>query len=227
MKDVLLVSGGDPSNIFEEIRQGMTSFTDLTFDAHNAVGWSFKYKNFGQRAYNFFRKNLSGKNIKDEFYDNSVKRIMDTLETRYEKILIMRPDLLSDHHLRQLKEKTNCFIAYYWDTVDYAPRKRDIVHFFDRILSFDPGDCKTFGFEFKSNFYCYENQASETRYQVYNLSSFDYRIRITEEIAMVLEDLGMSYLFKGFKRTPFKNSYIQYTQRITHQQMLNEECIAM
>lgn len=224
MKDVLLVSGGDPSNIFDEIRQGVASFTNLTFDAidHHSIRWSFKYKNFGQRAYNFFRKNLVGKNIKLEFYEAGVKAVMCNLESSYEKILIIRPDLLSDHHLQQLRERTKCFIAYYWDTVDYAPRKRNILHFFDRILSFDPGDCKNFGFEFQSNFYCCENQTSETRYQVYNLSSLDHRKEITEEIAIALEGLGMSYLFKGFKRSPFKNSYIQYTPRITYQDMLKE-----
>jgi hypothetical protein len=224
MKDVLLVSGGDPANIFDEIRQGISTFTGLTFDIidHHSIRTDFRYKSFRQRTYNFFLKNLSGRNIKHDFYKDSVNRIMDRMESHYKNILIIRPDLLSDSHLQKLREKTDCFIAYYWDTVTYAPRKENITHFFDRILSFDPGDCEKYGFDFHCNFYCYENQTSETRYQVYNLSSLDERKRTTEEIAMALDDLGMSYLFKGFKRKAFKSPYIQHTPRISYQDMLNE-----
>jgi hypothetical protein len=224
MKDVLLVSGGDPANIFHEIHHGLESFTNLTFDTidHYYIRTSFQYKSFRQRTYNFFRKNISGRNIKHDFYNASVREVMDGLQKHYKRILIIRPDLLSDYHLQQLRERTGCFIAYYWDTVGYAPRKKNIVHFFDRILSFDPGDCEKYGFDFQCNFYYYENQASETRYQVYNLSSLDERKEIMEEIAMALEGLGLSYLFKGFNKKPFKNPYIQYTERISYQNMLNE-----
>jgi hypothetical protein len=45
---------------------------------------------------------------------------------------------------------------------------------------------------------------------------------MTEEMAVALGNLGVSYLFKGFKRKPFRNSYIQYTPRITYQEMLDE-----
>lgn len=223
MKDVLLVSGGDPANIFHEIHKGITSF-DLSFDTidHYAIRTSFKYKSFQQRAYNFFLKNLSGRNIKHDFYNNSVNRIMNDMESEYKRILIIRPDLLSDRHLQQLRERTRCFIAYYWDTVEYAPRKQNVMHFFDRIFSFDPGDCKKFGFDFQCNFYCYEKHALETKYRVYNLSSLDRRKGTTEEVAMALEHLGMSYLFKGFRRKPFTNAYIQHTPRITYQEMLDE-----
>jgi hypothetical protein len=224
MKDVLLVSGGDPANIFHEIRHGIESFTDLTFDIidHHAIKRSFKYRSFQQRSYNFFLKNFLGRNIKHDFYKASVKGIMDSMESEYKRILIIRPDLLSDYHLQELRERTGFFTAYYWDMVGYAPRKENIIHFFDRVLSFDPGDCEKFGFDFQCNFYRYENQTSETKYQVYNLSSLDERKEITEEIAKALEDLGMSYLFKGFKRRPFRSAYIQYTPRISYQQMLSE-----
>lgn len=225
MKDVLLVSGGDPANIFNEICQGIASFSDLAFDTidHYSIRTGFKYKSFGQRTYNFFLKNFSGRNIKHDFYDASVQTAMDGLDDEYKKILIVRPDLLSDYSLKQLRERTKCFIAYYWDSIAYVPRKQEIVHFFDKVLSFDPGDCKRFGFDFRCNFYSYEYQASETRYEVYNLSSLDdNRKDTTEEIAVALENLGMSYLFKGFTRKPFKSVYIQYTPRITYQEMLNE-----
>jgi hypothetical protein len=224
MKDVLLVSGGDPANIFQEIRQGAASFTDLTFDSidHHAIRVDFKYTSFRQRAYNFFLKNFAGRNIKHEYYRSVVKKTMDHLDSHYGKILVIRPDLLDDYHLQMLRERTDCFIAYYWDTVKLFPRSQEIIHFFDRVLSFDPKDCKKFGFEFKPNFYSYEHCTMEVRYQVYNLSSLDVRKEMTEQIAMELENLGMSYLLKGFQKRPFKSAYIQHTPRISYQDMLNE-----
>lgn len=224
MKDLLLVSGGDPVNIFEVIGKGISSFTNLAFDTmdHHAIRKGFRYKNAGQRTINFFLKNFFDRNIKHEFYHSEVKRIIDSLSTSYKKILIIRPDLVSDYELQTLRERTDCFIAYYWDALEYAPRKKDITRFFDRILSFDPEDCKKYGFQFQCNFYWYETQTSEIRYEVYNLSSLDDRKKITEEIAMELENLGISYLFKGFQRKLFKNSYIQHTPQVCYKEMLRE-----
>jgi hypothetical protein len=224
MKDVLLVSGGDTLNIFDLICQGMESLTDLSFDRidHHAIRKSFRYKNSGQRSINFLLKNFAGRNIKHEYYKSMVNTTMDNLDSHYSKILIIRPDLLDDHYLQMLRQRSDCFIAYYWDTVKLFPRNQEIVHFFDRVLSFDPQDCKKFGFEFKSNFYSYENCTTEVRYQVYNLSSLDVRKKMTEEIAKELENLGMSYLLKGFQKRPFKSAYIQHTTRISYQDMLRE-----
>jgi hypothetical protein len=223
MKDVLIVTA-DPLNMIDVIREGMKAHTELTFDYidHDFIKKSFRYKNFRQRAANFIQKNFSGKNIKHEYYDSSVKKIMDGFDSCYKKILIIRPDLLNDNHLQMLRERTNCFIAYYWDTVDLIPRKQNIIHYFDRILSFDPEDCKKYGFDFQPNFYCYENSPEEIRYQVYNLSTLDNRKGVIEEIAVALEQEGLSYLFKGFREKPFKNTCIQYTPRVSYQQMLNE-----
>lgn len=224
MKDVLLVSGGDTLNIFDTICEGMESLTDLTFDSidHHAIRRSFKYKNISQRTFNFFLKNLTGRNIKIKYYNSIVKKTMDELDTSYRKVLVIRPDLLNDYQLQILRERADCLIAYYWDTVRLFPRNHEITYFFDQIFSFDPGDCKKFGFEFKSNFYSYENYTSEVRYQVYNLSSLDERQRITEEIAIELENLELSYLFKGFKKKTFKSNYIRPTQKISYQEMLDE-----
>lgn len=223
MKDVLVVTA-DNVGIMEILRKGISAYTDLTFDSidHHAIRRSFRYKNFGHRTKNFFLKNLAGRNLKIEYYNSLVKQTVNQLQSSYKKILIIRPDLLSDEHLLALRQRTTCFIAYYWDTVDFFPRKQEIIHFFDRIVSFDPCDCKKYGFEFQPNFYYYENLPVQTRYHIYNLSSFDDRSKIVEEIAMALEDAGLSYLFKAFREKPFKNPYIQYTPRIAYEDMITE-----
>lgn len=223
MKDLLIVSA-DPMNMTDVFREAITSHSNQTFDCldHFAIRKSFRYKNFSQRAYNFFLKNLTGRNIKHEHYNSSVERAMENLEHAYKKILVICPDLISDHHLQMLRGRTGCLIAYYWDKVDLLPCKRNIVPYFDRILSFDPEDCKKYCFQFQPNFYYYENCTKETRYQVYNLSTVDHRQEIIEEIAAAMEKVGLSYLLKGFSEKPFTSEFIQPTDRISYSQMLNE-----
>lgn len=223
MKDFLIVTT-DPMGMMDVFRETMTSYPDMTLDYidHHAIRRSFRYENFAQRAFNFFLKNFTGRNLKHDYYNTSVENVMKSFSSAYNKILVVRPDLLSDHHLQMLRNRTDCFVAYYWDTVDLLLRQQHIVPYFDRILSFEPADCKKYGFEFQPNFYYYEAEANETRYQIYNLSTLDNRKEIIEEIAVALEDAGLSYLLKGFKERPFRSEYIQYTPRISYRQMLNE-----
>jgi hypothetical protein len=223
MKDLLIVTA-DSMNIIDVFRDTMESCPGLTFDLldNQSIKKSFQYKSFGERSYNFFLKSFTGHNIKLDFYNSEMEKAIEELDDFYEQILIIRPDLLSNQHLQLLRNHTQCFIAYYWDTIEIVPRKRDIVHYFDRVLSFDPADCDRYGFEFQPNFYYYEEDPRETRYQVYNLSTMDDRKPLIEEVAVALEKIGMSYLLKGFKERGFKSDYIQHTHRITYKEMVEE-----
>ncbi|MGZ3852146.1 MAG: hypothetical protein ACXVBX_05095 [Flavisolibacter sp.] len=223
MKDLLIVTA-DSMNIMEVFQDTLASCPGFTFDSldNNTIRKSFHYKNFRQRTYNFFLKNTTGQNVKHTFYNSEIEKVIAGLDQYYKQILIIRPDLLSDHYLQLLRNRTNCFIAYYWDTIDIVPRKKDIVHYFDRILSFDPADCNKYGFEFQPNFYFYDHKQEKTKYQVYNLSTIDSRKKTIEELAFALEKGGLSYLLKGFNERRFKSNYIQYTHRITYKEMLAE-----
>jgi hypothetical protein len=223
MKDLLIVTA-DSMNIIDVFRETMNSCTGLTFDSldNDSIRKSFHYKNFSQRTYNFFLKNLTGHNLKQSFYNASINNAISDLDEGYKQILIIRPDMLSDRHLQMLRDRTDCFIAYYWDTIDIIPRKQDIIHYFDKILSFDPSDCNKYGFDFQPNFYYYEERPKETRYEIYNLSTVDERKEIIEEVAVALEQTGLSYLIKGFHERPFNSDYIRYTHRVTYREMIEE-----
>jgi hypothetical protein len=223
MKDVLIVTE-ECIGIMKALRKGISAYTGLTYDYldHDAIRKSFTYRNFGHRAKNFFLKNFQGRNLKHEYYHISVKRAIESLQPFYKKILVIRPDLLDDDHLEMLRGLTDNFMAYYWDPFDYFPRNQDISHYFDRILSFDPDDCKKFDFDFLPNFYCHEQGEAEMHYQVYNLSTYDDRRWIIEQIARTLQSSGISYLFKGYSSKVFKNPYIIHTPLIPYQQMISE-----
>ena len=223
MKDLLIVTA-DSMNIMEVFQDTLASCPGFTFDSldNDRIRKSFHYKNFRQRTYNFFLKNTTGQNIKHTFYNSAMKKAIAGLDQYYKQILIIRPDLLSDHYLQLLRNRTDYFIAYYWDTIDIVPREKDIVHYFDRILSFDPADCNKYGFEFQPNFFFHDHKQVERKYQVYNLSTIDSRKRIIEELAITLDKAGLSHLFKGFNEKWFKSNYIQYTHRVTYKEMLTE-----
>lgn len=223
MKDVLIITA-DTMCMMDVLREGLTSHTEMTFDFldYHAIKTNFRYRSFGERTVNFFLKSVSRRNLKHEYYQAKWDQVLNCLDGFYKKILIIRPDLLSDTQLEALRLRTGHFIAYYWDTVEIVPRKQEITRYFDRVFSFDPSDCKKYGFEFQTNFYYYENEPCETRYQTYNLSTLDERTDTIEEVAMAMEKAGISYLFKGFREKPFTSAFIQYTPRLSYHQMMDE-----
>src|SRR5689334_9952305 len=135
MKDILIVSE-DIVGIMELVKKGIRDCTPLTFDYldHHAIRTSFRYRNLAHRTQNFFLKSFRSRNLKEEHYQVSVEQAIKTLQSSYKKILVIRPDKLTDEHLSLLRGMTDNFIAYYWDSVNYFPRKLQIRHFFDRIL---------------------------------------------------------------------------------------------
>ena len=223
MKDILIVTE-DPIGIMEILKEGIKSFTDLSYDYidHYAVRRGFRYRSFGHRATNFFLKTFRGRNLKHEYYHQSIADAISGCQPYYEKILVIRPDILDDTHMQMLRDRTSNLIAYYWDSVEFFPRKKQIIPFFDRILSFDPADCMEYKFEFLPNFYFYEGASNPYSYDVYNLSSYDKRRPLIEEVARQLDSMHLRYVFKGFSDKPFQNNLIRYTPKITYQQMISE-----
>lgn len=220
----ILVVGQDTVGIIDIILEGISTYTPYQYDYFNfeLIWKQFKYRSIWHRIENFVSKNTTGINFKKQFYDQQVTQAIDNLQEHYKMIFLIRPDLLHDHHLEMLRKKTSNMVAYYWDTMEFFPRKQQIIKYFTRILSFDPPDCKQYGFEFIPNFYFFESGSSEIKYQVYNLSSVDSRKPVLESIASQLDQLNISYLFKGYDGRPFKNRYIQHTFLVPYKRMLEE-----
>ena len=223
MKDILIVNE-ECIGIMIPLKMGIHSYTNYSYDYLdlNAIRKSFRYRNFGHRSRNFILKNLQGSNLKQRYFHSLVKDAISKLQPFYKKILVIRPDLLDNAHLEMLRGLTGQFIAYYWDSVECIPRKLEIAHYFDRVLSFDPEDCNKYGFEFQPNFFFYENVEAEVHERVYNLSTYDDRRKIIEQVAVCLEKNKIPYLFKAVKARSFKNRYIRFTRLLTYQQMIHE-----
>ncbi len=181
----------------------------------------FAYKNWGQRIQNFFLKLLFKKNLKQQYFNQLVKNEIENKAAAYYAIVIIRPDFIDDENLTLLRNKTKNFIAYYWDSICFFPRKVAIMPFFDVIYSFDNADCSKYNLNKLSTFYFYEKKQVSPKYEVYNLTTLDDRTVYIDTIGNLLSKMGVPFLLKGYTHksnvykniTPF-NTVLDYTEML-------------
>lgn len=207
------------------VKAELAKRTDLQVDY---IDWyiyrnKFRYKNFFHRATNFYLKTFKKINLKPIYFNNLVKAEINRQKDYYDRIVIIRPDLLSDELLGLLRAKTNDFVAYYWDSMSLFPRKEAIKELFDKVYSFDQEDCKNFGFIPLNNFYYYEDIPATVSKNVYCLISYDKRITVLEKMGEYLHKKGISSTIKVYRQKPFKHKYVIPVQTvIPYETMLRE-----
>ena len=160
------------------------------------------YKNTFQNIQNFFLKTFFGINIK-----KSHKFLIDNIDNIgfQDKILIIRPDLLSDKTLNSIKKYTNNFIAYYWDSAERLVRKQDIIHYFDHIYSFDKLDVAKYNFDFITNYIFKISEVNPNPdYLFFNISGNDedYRFKQLEYFANYLQKKNWTFKFISVHHKP-------------------------
>ena len=187
MKKVLIVAPeymGYIVKVADELRKNKNvAVTDIHIP-------TYKYESLTSKIKNFFYKTVS-KDIKFIYRENYINTIIKN--DSFDIILIIRPDMFSIKTLTGLKSKTVLFKTYFFDGVHRFPKKKKCIPLFNEIYSFEPNDCKAFGFKFITNF-IYELESSAThdeviRYSVFNITSFDRRrFPILLKIAKILKD---------------------------------------
>ncbi len=194
---------------------GYTSHIQRVLNAYNGVEASilyldkpgFQYKNVAHKLQNFISK-LFGKNLKKTFVFDRIKKEMHANGTQ-DAIFIIRPDMLNDSTLQCIREKTDNFIAYYYDSTRRFPRKLDIVNYFDTIYSYDKQDIKENGFKLLTNYIFAENSATNYDYQFFNISTNDHRFPLIENLAGYLKSKGWTYNIKVFNGTPMAAEHVE------------------
>jgi hypothetical protein len=171
MKKILIISP-EYMGYIEKIADNLKKIDTITVT--NIQIPKFKYKNLSYRLRNFFLKWFS-KDLKFSYRDEYINRIIG--DTKYDVILIIRPDLLCLKSLKSLKSKTKLLKTYFFDGVNRFPRQLKTIQFFNEIYSFEPYDCKKFGFIPITNFIYEEvpfnNKSTNLKYKVFNITSFD------------------------------------------------------
>lgn len=164
-------------------------------DYFNTLGISYKYKNFREKIYSFFYKLFTGKKLKSYYkYKNLIDSVKDK---QYDITLIVRPDLFFDSHLQLLKGISKRFIAYYHDSINNIERKKDVIHFFDAVYSYEKKDVTDYNLKFITNFIYFDgNKSGSTpEFDVFSVMSNDYRIGVLKKLASFLNEKGRSYYF--------------------------------
>lgn len=152
-----------------------------------------------------------------------------------DEVLIIRPDFLSDFLLKKIKNRTYKFNSFYFDSIGHRPRKKDIIHFFDHIYSFDKVDIKKYGFEFCTNYIFDEVPFNENYNSLFfNISSNDdeYRFEKLEQLATYIKQRDWSHNFisvRGGKKI-IKHDLFTITNKIipieeVKDQLLNSKII--
>jgi len=76
----------------------------------------------------------------------------------YKYVFVVKGEAVSETVIKMLRQAypTARFILYLWDSVDNIPDCRRRMREYDRVLTFDPEDARTYGLVFRPLFYCNE-----------------------------------------------------------------------
>jgi hypothetical protein len=225
MKNIYLIAP-DSVGILALALQHLRQQNDITIDFTDLVlpnEEKFKYKNSLQRLYNVYLKNCRAQNLKKIYYNNSIQKKIKAQKLEYDTIVIIRPDLLNDESLQILRHKTRHFVAYYWDSANFFPRKKNIAPLFDKVYSFDSADCANYGYTPLTNFYIKEATNEPIKIDAYGLLSYDKRKTQLEKIAAALELQKMNYIIKTYSQKPVESKYLTRLDTVLdYSEMLTE-----
>ena len=86
--------------------------------------------------------------------DKYYQRIIESIDTQVDIILIVKGDMVSKNTIDLLRKRfPNAeLILYLWDPVRNIKGILPKLKYYDRIISFEPKDCKEYGFEFRALF---------------------------------------------------------------------------
>ena len=152
-KSILFITF-DLSGYYDCITDELKS-TFKKVDYENTSKLKYKYTSIFQKIYSSLYRLFTGLKLKNYYKTQPI--IEKYRDKKYDYILIVRPDIFFDSQLLELKKMTPNFIAYFHDSINNIPRKKDVIQFFDKVYSYEKKDVKDFNLNFITNF-IYLNQ---------------------------------------------------------------------
>jgi hypothetical protein len=91
------------------------------------------------------------------FYHQSnayYKKALDKLPNQYDIVFVIKGEMITRETILLLRQKNPSaqFILYLYDPIRYIKGILEKTHWYDRVISFEPDDCKQYGFEFRPLF---------------------------------------------------------------------------
>jgi hypothetical protein len=188
----------------------VTALQKKNIDSFHIKIGNFKYKNKFERLKNSLSKIFLARNPK-------LKKRQDYIIKQLKKrgfqnqILVINPELidLEYHHL--IKNYTNKYIAYLYDSVSRCPVEHLLDGIFDEIYSFDKDDILKYGFIETTNYIYFLNSPQPTsikRDYIY-IGSIDNRIDYLQNLADSFEKENKTFIFYAIGKKAFINKIKQ------------------
>jgi len=180
---------------------------DLTYINIDSI--PFSYKNLSSRIVNSILKLFSFSGLKEknrtEFIKNSI--LQDNL---FDQTLIIRPDKLEKEALLFLRKNSVQMTCFLFDGIENFIDQKKTLSYFDTVYSYDKKDVEKYKFEFLTN-YIFDNEidSKDITNIAFNISSFDSRFSLMEELAHYLAENKISFRFMVKAKKYFKHKNIE------------------
>lgn len=186
MKEILFIAP-DYYGFNEVVHAGFKQYSGMEV-THTISAYTqpYQYKNFLERAENFFMKLFLNRNLKNEKQYAELRQIINNSKF-YDQIIINRPDTLSTADLIKLKQKTNTLKAFFWDSIDKIKTEAETISYFDVCYSFDAEDCKKYGFHKNHNFFFADPSDTSPIYDMLFWGTEDSRV---DKLILILNHLN-------------------------------------
>ncbi|SEH67040.1 hypothetical protein SAMN02927937_00790 [Paenimyroides aquimaris] len=168
---------------------------EVTFLDLNAIKYIYKSK--WHRAGNFLNKVFLGKNIKKDYRNRTLIKMINELP-KQDYVLMVNPGLFRKDILALFRAKTNQLIAYNYDSLARIPLPENHNTLFNKIFSFDINDVKKHSYLSLLTNYIYLDKHINTipkNKAFMILSKSHEREIILSKIADILDANNLNYEF--------------------------------
>ncbi|MDN3725013.1 hypothetical protein QRD02_11505 [Aequorivita sp. SDUM287046] len=186
------------------------------------------YPSIFHRIGNFFGKLLFNKNAKKTKREDYILKELAVLGQQ-DRILIINPEIITIATHKKIKNFTNSYIAYLYD----SSKRRPIAHLleaniFDTVFSFDPEDVETYNLKPLTNYIYFHKHPltpmGETEYDCFTISYLDERLETMNRIAAILKgkQLNSHFIVVGKNEPAGIHPDIIFTEERQNQEQVHE-----
>jgi len=174
----------------------------------DASKFKYKYKSVFNKLSNSINKLFFGKNIKNIALEEYILKQLKNLGQQ-DIILFIRPDKISKKAHLEIKELTDRYISYIYDSCRRFPIDHLLNGVFDEIFSFDLIDVEKHQFTFISNYIYMDKKEikfeNEINNNIFIVVSIDERFDFLNNLANYLTNHNIDFKFIAVGKTKPKN----------------------
>ncbi|MBV7441453.1 hypothetical protein KRX57_08460 [Weeksellaceae bacterium TAE3-ERU29] len=193
----------------------------------------FKYENFNQRLYNFFRKTFLGdrnyKNyLRKKCIEDDIKDAFQVKDNYFNYTLVIRPDEYTIGTIQHLKKISKRVIGYQWDGFSRFETPSELINTFDVFGVFDKIDynnniTKHPNLILTHNFYFDFLPICNKEVDLFYIGAKeDNRIETLTHLVKIIEDTKIAYNFRLFSKEDVDKDFIfpVVDEILSYQEML-------